>query len=96
MIRFRSRFDITTNTVVNEEIITKLDVHVSNIVESYCREGLFIFRELGSTATYLRGAGEQAHTFGDLGSTANFFLRNKANVLLRIFYYNAMGAFFKH
>ena len=35
-------------------------------------EGLFIFRELGSTANYLRGAGEQAHTctFGDLGSTA--------------------------
>ena len=59
-------------------------------------EGLFIFRELGSTANYLRGAGEQAHTFGDLGSTANFFLRNEANVLLRIFYYNAMGAFFKH
>ena len=33
-------------------------------------EGLFIFREQGSTANYFRGAGEQAHTFGDLGSTA--------------------------
>ena len=33
-------------------------------------EGLFIFRELGSTAYYFRGAGEQAYTFGDLGSTA--------------------------
>ena len=33
-------------------------------------EGLFIFRELGSTANYFRGAGEQVHTFGDLGSTA--------------------------
>ena len=33
-------------------------------------EGLFIFRELGSTANYFRGAGEEAHTFGDLGSTA--------------------------
>ena len=33
-------------------------------------EGLFIFRELGSTANYFRGAGEQAHTFGDLGSIA--------------------------
>ena len=33
-------------------------------------ERLFIFRELGSTASYFRGAGEQAHTFGDLGSTA--------------------------
>ena len=33
-------------------------------------EGLFIFRELGSTDNYFRGAGEQAYTFGDLGSTA--------------------------
>ena len=33
-------------------------------------DGLFIFRELGSTANYSRGAGEQAHTFGDFGSTA--------------------------
>ena len=33
-------------------------------------EGLFIFRELGSTANYFRGAGEQAHTFVDLRSTA--------------------------
>ena len=33
-------------------------------------EGLFIFRELGSTANYFRGAGEQAHILGDLGSTA--------------------------
>ena len=33
-------------------------------------EGLFIFMELGSTADYFTGAGEQAHTFGDLGSTA--------------------------
>ena len=32
-------------------------------------EGLIIFRELGCTAYYFRGAGEQAHTFGDLGST---------------------------
>ena len=28
------------------------------------------FQELGSTANYFRGPGEQAHTFGDLGSTA--------------------------
>ena len=33
-------------------------------------EGLFIFRELWSTANYFRGAGEHAHTLGDLGSTA--------------------------
>ena len=29
-------------------------------------EWLFIFRELGSTGNYFRGAREQAHNFGDL------------------------------
>ena len=33
-------------------------------------EWLSIFRELGSTGNYLRGAREQAHNFGDLGSLA--------------------------
>ena len=33
-------------------------------------KALFIFRELGSTANNFRGAGEQAYTFGDLGSNA--------------------------
>ena len=33
-------------------------------------EWLFTFRDLGSTGYYLRGAGEQAHSFGDLGSPA--------------------------
>ena len=33
-------------------------------------EWLFLFRELGSTGYYLRGSGEQAHSFGDLGSPA--------------------------
>ena len=33
-------------------------------------EWLFIFRDLGSTGNYLRGAGEQAHSLGDLGSPA--------------------------
>ena len=33
-------------------------------------EWLFIFRDLGSTDNYFRGAGEQAHSFGDLGSPA--------------------------
>ena len=31
-------------------------------------EWLFIFRELGSTCNYFQGIGEQAHSFGDLGS----------------------------
>ena len=30
----------------------------------------FIFRELGSTGNYFRGAREQAHNFGDIGSLA--------------------------
>ena len=33
-------------------------------------EWLFIFRELGSTGYYFPGFGEQAHSFGDLGSPA--------------------------
>ena len=33
-------------------------------------ECLFIFRELGSTGIYLQVFGEQAHSFGDLGSPA--------------------------
>ena len=38
------------------------------VLESW-GEGLFIYRELGSTNNYFRGAGEQALTF-DLESTA--------------------------
>ena len=33
-------------------------------------EWLFIFRALGSTSNYFRGAREQAHNFGDIGSLA--------------------------
>ena len=33
-------------------------------------EWLSFFRDLGSTGNYFRGAGEQAHSFGDLGSPA--------------------------
>ena len=33
-------------------------------------EWLFIFRELGSTGNYFRGAREQANNFGDIGSLA--------------------------
>ena len=33
-------------------------------------EWLFNFRELGSTGNYFQGFGEQAYSFGDLGSPA--------------------------
>ena len=33
-------------------------------------ERLFIFRELGITGNYCQGFGEQAHSFGDVGSPA--------------------------
>ena len=33
-------------------------------------EWLFIFRDLWSTGNYFWGSGEQAHSFGDLGSPA--------------------------
>ena len=32
--------------------------------------GEWLFRDLGSTGYYFRGAGEQAYSFGDLGSPA--------------------------
>ena len=32
-------------------------------------EWLFIFGEMGSTGNYFRGSREQAHIFGDLGSS---------------------------
>ena len=46
-------------------------------------ERLFIFRDLGSTGNYFRGAGEQAHSFGDLGSPAKKQKKNigKASIL---------------
>ena len=34
------------------------------------REWLFIFREMGSTGNYFRGAREQANNFGDIGNLA--------------------------
>ena len=46
-------------------------------------DGLFIFRELGISANYLRGTGEQAHTFGDLGSTA----KKLKNINIRLPFY---------
>ena len=41
------------------------------------REWLFIFRELGSTGYYFRGAGEKSHTFLDFESTAKHLRKHK-------------------
>ena len=41
-------------------------------------EWLIIFRELGSTGNYFRGAREQAHNFGDLGNLA----KGKASIFV--------------
>ena len=38
--------------------------------------GYLFFMELGSTGNYFQGIGEQAHSFGDLGSTAKKFKKN--------------------
>ena len=56
------------------------DAQMPRIIRVHCfvmmrpqgrwKEGLFIFREWESTTYYFRGAGEQAHTLGYLGSTA--------------------------
>ena len=38
--------------------------------QGFWGEWLFIFRELGSTGNYFKGAREQAHNLGDIGSLA--------------------------
>ena len=50
-------------------------------------EWLFIFRDLGSTGNYFRGAGEHAQSFGDLGSSAKKQKKNKgkASILFDFF-----------
>ena len=51
-------------------------------------EWLFIFRKLWSTCNYFRGAREQAHNFGDLGSLAKKQKKKKqgkASILLDCF-----------
>ena len=40
------------------------------VSNKHCLLTFFIFRGLGSTGNYLRGAREQAHSFGDLVSPA--------------------------
>ena len=40
-------------------------------------EWLFIFRVLWSTGNYFQGIGEQAHSFGDIGSTIKKYLTLK-------------------
>ena len=45
-------------------------------------ERLFIFRELGSTGNYFRGAREQAHNFRDLGSLVKKQKKGKASILV--------------
>ena len=62
--------NVCTNSVDPDEM-----VHMSHLrgppgILGIWGEWLFIFRELGSTGNYVRGAREQAHNFGDLGSLA--------------------------
>ena len=45
-------------------------------------EWLFIFRDLGSTGFYFRGAGEQAPCFGDLGSPAKKQKKNQGKAFI--------------
>ena len=54
------------NSAVHYNVLSPMPVNGARILG----EWLFIFRDLGSTGNYFRGAGEQAHSFGDLGSPA--------------------------
>ena len=44
-----------------------------------------MFRELGSAGNYLRGAREQAHNFGDIGSLAKKEKNKEKSPLCLIF-----------
>ena len=58
-------------------------------------EWLFIFRDLGSTGNYFRGAGELAHSFRDLGSPAKKQKKKnkgKASILLDLFFKNSSAS----
>ena len=48
-------------------------------------EWLFIYRELGSTGNYFKGAREQAHNFGDIGSLAKMHKNKKKPPFCLIF-----------
>ena len=50
-------------------------------------EWLFIFRDLRSTGNYFRGAGEQAHSFGDLGSPAKRQTKKNKEKASILFYF---------
>ena len=52
---------------------------LSHLVLGILGEWLFIFRDLRITCNYSRGAGEQAHSFGDLGSPAKKQKKKKNN-----------------
>ena len=53
-------------------------------------EWLFIFRDLGSTGNYFRGAGEQAQSFGGLGSPAKKKKnKGKASILFDFFKFSS-------
>ena len=46
-------------------------------------EGIFIFREPGSTGYYFQGFEEQAHSFGDLGRPAKNLKNKFKNLTLK-------------
>ena len=64
------------NLTTRPELKTYYLSHLSHVtggppgVLGILGEWLFIFRDLGSTGNYFRGAGEQVHSLGDLGSPA--------------------------
>ena len=57
----------------------KPGLHVNSGVLGIWGEWLIIFRDLGRTGNYFRGSGEQAHSFGDLGSPAKKQKKKKNN-----------------
>ena len=63
-----NRTKLKTNRGLFIDLLTSTDIDGPPGVLGIWVEWLFIFRELGSTCNYFRGARKQAHNFGDLGS----------------------------
>ena len=70
-VKERSRSRVCINSKEHENVMS-FQGHIIGPpwVWGFWEEWLFIFRELRSTGNYFQGFGEQAHSFGDLGSAA--------------------------
>ena len=64
-----TKFEVAMSNDLGGDAFTITNIWAPGVLGIW-GEWLFIFRELGSTGNYFQGFGEQAHSFGNLGSPA--------------------------